>query len=249
MKRIALIAAAVLASFQFATNAASKEPLRVGITPTSEPIQFIEQNKPVGLEIDFAEKLGKELGRDIEFVHLKFRELIPALLSNQIDIIMSGMSVTKIRELQVSFANPYLRIGQMALARFEDRSQYNFPFDVIMTDKKIGATENTTSEYLVVQEFPKAKKSLFPDHEPGVKALKKKKIDLLIMDSPYVWWYSMKNEGKLTPVPFPLTEEYLAWAVRKDNVQLLGQVNGILSKWKKSGELDAMIQKRIPGFK
>jgi polar amino acid transport system substrate-binding protein len=246
MKRLLLLV--VLVFSLSLVRAGEPEPLRVGIAPSSPPFQFKEKNKVVGLEADFAEKLGLELGRKIEFVEMNFDKLLPSLMNNEIDIIMAGMSVTRIRDLQVAFSNPYMAIGQMPLVRLEDKNKFVMPFDVVMTDKKVGAKEHTTSEYLVAQEFPKAKKTFFKNHAQAVSALKSGKIDLLILDSPYVLWLSIQNEGKLTPVPLLLTEENLAWAVRKKDEEFLITVNRILEKWKKSGELNAMIKARIPGF-
>jgi len=43
--------------------------------------------------------------------------LRPALKGDRIDVIMSGMSVTPVRQHRVSFVQPYLRVGQMAIIR------------------------------------------------------------------------------------------------------------------------------------
>jgi len=39
------------------------------------------------------------------------------LKGDRIDVIMSGMSVTPVRQHQVRFVQPYLRVGQMAIIR------------------------------------------------------------------------------------------------------------------------------------
>jgi ABC-type amino acid transport substrate-binding protein len=51
------------------------------------------------------------------FVELAWEELIPALKGDRIDVIMSGMSVTPVRQHRVRFVQPYLRVGQMAIIR------------------------------------------------------------------------------------------------------------------------------------
>ena len=51
-----------------------------------------------GVEVDFANQLGKNLGKTIVFVETPFPELIQALLEERIDIIMSGMSITRERK-------------------------------------------------------------------------------------------------------------------------------------------------------
>ena len=51
-----------------------------------------------GLEVDIARALGEALRRRIEFVELAWEGLIPALERGQIDVIMSGMSMTETRQ-------------------------------------------------------------------------------------------------------------------------------------------------------
>src|SRR5882757_559527 len=75
----------------------SLPPLRVGITPNLPPLAFKQNGKIVGIEADFAQQLGKELGREVKFVVLDWSDQIPDLLDGKIDIIMSGMTITKTR--------------------------------------------------------------------------------------------------------------------------------------------------------
>ena len=64
--------------------------LRVGVSANSPPLIFKQRNKLVGLEADLAMELATFLGKSLRFVELKWDDLIPALLENRIDIVMSG---------------------------------------------------------------------------------------------------------------------------------------------------------------
>src|SRR5580765_8042281 len=92
-----------------AETEAAAGPLRVGITPEYPPLVFRLPDGTNGLEIDFAKALGHELGRPVEFVVLRWDQLPDALTDGKIDIIMSGMSVTKARQIRIRFSEPYLR--------------------------------------------------------------------------------------------------------------------------------------------
>jgi ABC-type amino acid transport substrate-binding protein len=50
----------------------------------------------------------------------------------------------------------------------------------------------------------------------------------------------------LTPIPILLTEESLAWGVRKDDEQLLNAANLFLETWKNDGRLENAITKWMP---
>src|SRR5215470_1179537 len=63
--------------------------LRVGISPIYPPLAFKENNELKGVEVDLANKLGQTLGTKITFVELPWDQLIPAVNSGKIDVIMS----------------------------------------------------------------------------------------------------------------------------------------------------------------
>src|SRR5262245_47052573 len=88
----------------------SQPALRVGIAPDYPPIVFKQQGRLTGLEVDCARGLEAELGRHVELVELDWDALIPALESGQIDVIMSGMSITEARARRVRFVSRYLRV-------------------------------------------------------------------------------------------------------------------------------------------
>jgi ABC-type amino acid transport substrate-binding protein len=77
--------------------------LRVGTTPQYPPLTFPQQGHVTGLEVDCARGVAAELGRRVEVVELAWEALIPALEAGQIDVIMSGMSITEARARRAWF--------------------------------------------------------------------------------------------------------------------------------------------------
>jgi ABC-type amino acid transport substrate-binding protein len=229
--------------------AASTSPLRVGVTPVLPPMVHQENGKVVGVEVDFAQVLAKDLGRPIQWVTLKWDEQIPALIEERTDIIMSGMSVTRAREFRVAFTKPYLEIGQMALIRRTDSLEYVFGIPVLPTGV-FGVKKGTTGDFLVQTEFPKARRRTFDTGAEGARALARGRIDFFVADSPLVWWLEGMNEGSgLQALPGMLSREYLAWAVRKTDTELLAQADATLDRLQKSGEALAILKRWIPNLK
>ena len=221
--------------------------LRVGISPNAPPLIFKQGSKIVGLEADFAREFAKYLGKSLRFVELEWEDQIPSLLANRIDIIMSGMTITRLREVRVAFSNPYFRSGQMALIRREDAALFKTGFFTITKSAAIGSIKNTTGEYFVENQFGRVKKISFNNSKEAVKALLDKKINMFVHDAPIILWLGSENENNgLTPLFSLLTEEDLAWGIRKDDKKLLASANNFLKMANEEGRLKQIIRHWIP---
>ncbi len=221
--------------------------LRVGITPNAPPLIFKQGNKIVGLEAEFATELAKYLGKSLRFIELEWEDQIPALLENRIDIIMSGMTRTALREVRIAFTNRYLESGQMALIRREDLFRFSTGIFSLATSSGIGVIKNTFGEYFVDERYSSVKKEVFTSPQAAAKAVIKKKIDMFIYDAPMILYLASENEEKgLTALLALLTREDLAWGVRKDNTDLLNSANRFLSDDKNQEMLKKMTQYWIP---
>jgi polar amino acid transport system substrate-binding protein len=220
--------------------------LRVGVAPQSPPMIFREGKNLAGVEADCAQALGKELGRQIQFVELPWEELINALVADKVDIIMSSMSVTRARESRVAFCEPYLRVGQMALVRAEDRYRFAL-LEAGLAKRTIGLKKGTTADLLVQQEFPRAQRKYYKSADDGAKALSKKQIDLFITDSTVVSYLEGMYESKsLVKAPMVFSDEVLGWAVRRSDDSLRQSVNAYLKKVRENGELTKILRRWIP---
>ena len=205
--------------------------LRVGISPDFPPLaQKALVGGLVGLEVDFANQIGRELGKQIIFVEAPWSELISLLLENQADIIMSGMSITKERAEVMNFTDPYAEVGQMALVRAKDASSFSNPQAFTSTTSRVGFVRQTTGELAARAIFLRAELLAQPTIDQGITALRNGEIDVFIHDAPTVWRTAGNpNEKDLKGLYWPLTKEPLAWAVRKEDEPLRFALNRIVT--------------------
>ena len=223
--------------------------LRVGFAPVYRPLAFKEDGQLVGVEADFAQQLAQDLPAKTTLVELPWDELIPALLDHRVDIIMSGMSITEERSKWVHFTQSYQRVGQMALIRRSDYRHLRDPKAMDSPSSRVGYHNNTTGDTFVHRTLHHAKLIGFDLPDDGIAALRAKKIDYFIHDAPTIWRVS---GGSLNPDPElrglyrPLTEEYLAWAVRKDDESLRNRLNEILVHWQSTGKTEEVLDRWIP---
>ncbi len=237
---------------QPATAAAIKPPaeLRVGISPNYPPIAFEQDGKIVGVEADLAAKLGKELPTKVTLVKTDWDELWPALRDGKIDVVMSGVSITERRSEKVRFTDPYMRVGQMALVRKKDMAKLNDVAAMNAPQRKIGVEKNTTGEAYAHRHLDKATVVSFDSVDMGVAAVRSGEVDVFIHDAPTIWRVvgrPPKEDAELIGIYKPLTDEYLAWAVRKDDAPTLGALlDAKIDEWTQDGELQAVIDSWIP---
>src|SRR5215470_3099350 len=163
-------------------------PLRVGIAPNYPPLAFKQDGKLKGIEVEFAERLGKALGRPVVMVETPWDDLPKALVEDKtIDVVMSGTSITEKRKERVDFTEPYMTIGQMVLVRNSDYPRLRGAKQLDHANVRVGFISNTTSDHYAHDHLTHAKLEGFPDADAGVEALRKDKIDAFVVDAPAVW--------------------------------------------------------------
>jgi polar amino acid transport system substrate-binding protein len=245
--RISLVAAALMAAPAGAAET-SPDVLRVGVTPNAPPMAFKSDGRIVGVEADLADALSRQLGRKLVFVEQKWDSLIDALCEDKVDIVMSSMTITPARSYRIAFSDPYLKVGQMVLARADEK--YKYLANVAVQAKRgIGLKEGTTADFLVRQELPSAVRKYFKNGDDAASALMRKKIDIFISDAPMIWYLAAHYEAKgLVVTPMVLTQEQLGWGVSRTNTKLLGEVNNFLKRAQASGELNRVFSRWMPGF-
>ncbi len=223
---------------------AKPTPVRVGTSADYRPLTFEEDGKIRGVESEFAEALSKELGLPFQLVKLPWPELIPALREGKIDVIMSGMSITDERSAAVSFADPYLQVGQMALIRKEDRIRFDDPAAMHAEGMRVGVHAKTTGEQFAREKLKAAEIVSHASIEEAIDALRKGQLDFVVHDAPTIWRVVGRpkhEDPELTGLYQPLTEEYLAWAVRKDAGAFRKRLNQALAGWRASGRLEQIL--------
>jgi len=226
----------------------TRAPLRIGVVADNPPIAFRQGGQLAGVEIDLGRRLAADLGSDARFIELPFDQLIPALLNRRIDVVMSGMTVTRAREFRVAFADPYLRTGLVAMMRRQDAPRYDSAPKVIGTSARVGVIEGTTGERFVRERLEQATIAIYRDSKAAVWELGQRYIDLYVNDMPQVAWYVAGHEGELAGMWTPLTDDALAWAFRPDDAELREAANVALARWRADGTLTSTLRRWLPGW-
>jgi polar amino acid transport system substrate-binding protein len=226
-------------------GASGAPALRVGVTADRPPYVLRRQGRLVGLEIDMAQRLAQALERRLVIVELAWEQQIPVLQDGRTDVIMSGMTVTEARSVQVAFAEPYLHSGLALLMRRADRPLY--PTLAAVTERTvIGVVAGTTSERYAREHFDRSSLQVYPAPGDAVTELTQSRIDLVLADLAIVVWMVSRNEGELAALRHKIGDEPLAWAFRREDGALRAAANAVLARWRSDGTLAALTQRWLP---
>lgn len=208
------------------------------------PLAFKENGVVKGIEVDLARLLAKELNRDLIIDESEWKQLPNLLESSYVNIVMSGVSITKKRSEMVLFSNPFMKVSQMALLREGVQAPNTATLGM---GKRIGYSKGTTGELFVKKAFSLAKHKAYKNLRFGIAALLNEEIDYFFHDSPAIWHYSTQNSiENLMGWYVPYTDEHIAWALNSNDYALKKRVDAIILKWQADGTFSRVFNRWIP---
>ncbi len=219
--------------------------LKVCLEPAYMPFEITnKRGEIVGFDPDIAALMVQQLGVKLELISTAWDGIIPALLTDKCDIIMSGMTITKERSQTIDFSQPYMVIGQTVLLRKDLAGKIKSYKDLNTPQYKIASKLGTTGEIAAKKYLSKAHYSSFETEQEALMEVVNGKADAFIYDSPYnAVAIGQHGADKLVFLDKPFTEEPLGWGVRKGNPEFMKWLNGFLTKMKKEGAYDQLYQK------
>jgi polar amino acid transport system substrate-binding protein len=85
--------------------------LRVGVVQVPPMVLVDKDRKLVGFSVDVARRLADDLGVKVQFVETWWSEIIPQLLEQRTDLILTGLWQNVPRALVVNFSQPTTHLG------------------------------------------------------------------------------------------------------------------------------------------
>ena len=116
----------------------------------------------IGFELDVGRQLAEDMGVEVEFIPTSWDGIIPALVSSNFDVIISGMSVTAQRNLTINFTDPYAFSGLAILAN-KGLTEGMSREDLNSSDVTFTARRGATPAAVIAKAFPEANLLLFDE--------------------------------------------------------------------------------------
>ncbi len=108
-----------------------------------------------------------------------------------------------------------------------------------LKNAKIGVMVGSVAENIAMEKFPNAEIVYFNENMDAVAALKAGQIDGVITSYPTVF-YSARYNDDLTYIDEPLSDDISGVAVKKEDEELLKQIDDFITTLKEDGTLENM---------
>ena len=223
--------------------------LRVGMSGNQPPMTMISRDGGMmGFDVDLAAALAMAMKVKLESEAMPFGELMAALEKDEIDMILSNLSITPQRTEQVSFVGPYMMsgvsilTGNAALGKASSAEEFN------REDVKLLAVSNSTQASFVKSMAPDATLIEVPSYNKGVAMLIAGQADAMVADMTQSVLATLRYpDAGLTTLSKPLTIEPIGIAVSKDDTQFFNLVDNYLRAYEKTGVLTQLRKKWFEG--
>lgn len=247
LRRHLLIAAAAVACLAGHTPGAlaQADVLRVGTDATFPPMEYSENGKRTGFDIELVEAMAAAMGRKLEWVDIDFKGLIPGLMSKRFDMAVSAIYITDERKKVVDFTEPYFAGGLITMVKSGNTS-LKAPID--LNGKKVSVQVGTKSVSYLKQAFPKVELVEVEKNQEMFNLVDIGRADALVTGKPAAFQYMRTRPGLQVVEPQLTTEEY-GMAIRKDTPELTKAANAALAKLKADGSYARIVAKWFPANK
>ncbi len=230
---VLVLALAVAFAGAFVTGCKKEEAkvLKIGVEGAFPPFNYFDENNNlVGFEIDLAKALAEKLGMKPEFVPTEWSAIQTGLLSGKYDCIIASMTITPERLEKFNFSTPYYSDGDMLVVR-ADETRINTVAD--MAGKTVGATTGTSQETCANDlnaKYGLSGVQLYPSDVEGIADLENGRIDAFIAARLQILYRINKSGEPIKLVGEPLDNMDKGVAIRKEDSQLLADVNKALEE-------------------
>ena len=221
--------------------------LRVAVSSDNPPLAYAVDGKAVGIEVDLSRLLQAELGVPLQLQLMPAAEAVSALERGDVDIVMAGLVITPELDRRVEFVQPYLRSGEMAIIRTDDIMRFRGPAALLQDDIKVGSVAGGAGADYVKTTMSHPVATSCATADECLHALLAKRIDVFISGPATSWRLATDSEyGALMSFYRPLTEEYFAWAVAKNNAQLRERLDIALQHMRQMQMFEHILNRWIP---
>jgi ABC-type amino acid transport substrate-binding protein len=234
-------------------NIQSTKTINVGTDPSWPPYQQLDsQNNIVGFEVDLANAAAAKLGLTINWQNKNFDDIITSVQSGQLDMGVSGFSITPDRLEQISFTIPH-SVSQsqvIMLKSTADKYSIGTTHSNALTSlsqlKDLGIVVGTQSGEIEEKELQEAgvTNKAWTDSTSSVLDMisSNPSVEAVYAETPVTnaWIEQYAAQGKEIVVVYSHPYYPVAFVVAKGSTILLDKMNGAITELIADGTVDQL---------
>ena len=197
--------------------------INIGVFSDKNPFGYVDENGDYqGYDVYFANRIGEDLGVEVNFVSTEAANRIEYLQTGKVDLILANFTVTEERAEEVDFALPYMNV---ALGVVSPDSNVITSLDNWNQDDEIIVISGTTAETYLTENYPDITLQKYDTYANAKNALENGNGVAWANDNTEVIAFALQNEGYTVGIPTLGSNDTIAPAVSKGNSTLLDWIN------------------------
>ncbi len=197
--------------------------INIGVFSDKSPFGYVDENGEYqGYDVYFANRIGQDLGVEIEYVSTEAASRIEYLQTGKVDIILANFTVTPERAEEVDFALPYMNVA-LGVVSHDDRVITDL--SQVGEDDQIIVISGTTAETYLTKNNPEIKLQKFDTYAAAKSAFENGTGVAWANDNTEVIAFAAENEGYTVGIDSLGSADTIAPAVTKGNESLLNWLN------------------------
>jgi polar amino acid transport system substrate-binding protein len=140
--------------------------------------------KVTGFDIDIARLMAEGMGVELVPKVMPFADLLPALESGAVDVVISNMTINMERNMRVAFVGPYLTSGKCLVSKNETLARARQSTDLNTPATRLVVLRGSTSEAFARELMPKATILTVEDYGRAAEMVKADQAGALLSDLP-----------------------------------------------------------------
>lgn len=200
------------------------------------PYEYIEGSNVVGVDIDIAKEIAKDIGVELKVVEMDFDGIIAAVNSGKGSFGAAGISVTEERKRKVDFSIEYAKSYQVVIVKNDSSIIKNEDIN----GKIVGVQLGTLGDRVATQDYKTKEVKRYKKYLEALEELKLGRIDAMVLDSLLAKTLTKENTN-LKVLETPILEDSYAICVKKGNTSLLQAINNTLKRLISENKIEQFI--------
>lgn len=197
--------------------------INIGVFSDKSPFGYVDENGEYqGYDVYFGNRIGEDLGVEINYVSTEAANRIEYLQTGKVDIILANFTVTEERAQEVDFALPYMNV---ALGVVSPEDNVITSLDELGADDEVIVISGTTAETYLEKNYPNIKLQKYDAYAEAKTAFENGNGVAWANDNTEVIAFTIENPGYTVGIPSLGSADTIAPAVTKGNESLLNWLN------------------------